>query len=99
MWITFVVQNTSKSGWKSSSFFTHKKFFYPFAWVKKTSVSYYNFSLGKNKKNFQCHNILWHGGYLLSKDQENTSAQGCATFFVSGPYDQLQTSSWVTRKI
>jgi len=26
-------------------------------------------------------------------------SQGCATFFVSGPYNQLQTSSWATRKI
>jgi len=25
--------------------------------------------------------------------------QGCATFFVGGPYNQLQTSTWATRKI
>ena len=25
--------------------------------------------------------------------------QGCATFFVGGPYNQLQTSRWATRKI
>jgi len=25
--------------------------------------------------------------------------QGCATFFVGGPYNQLQTSSWATRNI
>jgi len=24
--------------------------------------------------------------------------QGCATFFVGGAYNQLQTSSWATRK-
>jgi len=35
---------------------------------------YYNFLWEKITKKFQCHNILWHGGYLLSKDQENTLA-------------------------
>jgi len=29
----------------------------------------------------------------------DTLHQGCATFFVIGPYNQLQASSWATRKI
>ena len=28
-----------------------------------------------------------------------TVEQGCATFFVGGPDNQLQTSRWATRKI
>jgi len=36
---------------------------------------------------------------LLAGDTCDDLKQGCATFFVGGPYNQLQTSSWATRKI
>jgi len=40
---------------------------------------------------------------LIFADQSQANlfylAQGCAIFFVGGPYNQLQTSSWATRKI
>ena len=72
VWITFNVQNTSKSGWKSTSFFIQKVFL-PLRLGKTILVFfYYNFSLIKYNKKFQCHNILWYVGYLLSKDLENT---------------------------
>jgi len=76
MWIIFNLQNTSKSGWKSSSFFYPEKVLFLLLRLgeKKLLLFYYNFSSGKDNKKFQCHNILWHGGYLLSKDQENTLA-------------------------
>jgi len=36
---------------------------------------------------------------LVAGDTSDALKQGCATFFVGGPYNQLQTSSWATRKI
>ena len=36
---------------------------------------------------------------LFGKSSTFCVEQGCATFFVGGPYNQLQTSSWATRKI
>jgi len=35
---------------KAIVFLTQKKFFYPFAWVKKLMLFYYNFSLAKDNK-------------------------------------------------
>ena len=84
---------------KAVVFLPRKSFCYPFAWVKKLVFFIIIFLWEKITNKFQCHNILWNGGYFLSKDQENILAQGCATFFVGGPYNQLQTSSWATRKI
>ena len=53
MWITFNVQNTSKSGWTSSSFFYPEKvFFYPFRLGKKTSFFIIIFLWEKITKNF-----------------------------------------------
>jgi len=59
---------------KAVVFFTQKKFFfYSFAWVKKNYCCFIIIFLReKITKKFQCHNILRHGGYLLSKDQKNT---------------------------
>jgi len=42
--------------------------------------------------------------HLMTVSMLNTALvqylkQGCTTFFVGGPYNQLQTSSWATRKI
>ena len=74
MWIIFNLQNTSKSGWKSSSFFYPEKVF--FLLLRMGEKNYCCFIIiflrEKITKKFQCHNILRHGGYLLSKDQKNT---------------------------
>jgi len=37
----------------------------------------------------------WNGSFGLQKHLW----KGCATFFVGGPYNKLQTCSWATRKI
>jgi len=55
---------------RTIEFLPRKSFFYPFSWVKKTII----FLWGKDNKKIQCYNTLWHGGYVLSKDQENTLA-------------------------
>jgi len=57
---------------KAVIFFIQKKFFYPFAWVKKLVFFYYKYDFlwEKITKKFQCHNVLWHGGYLLSKTKK-----------------------------
>jgi len=52
MWITFKVQNTSKSGWKSSSFFTQKKFLLPLCLGKKLVFFIIIFLWEKITKNF-----------------------------------------------
>ena len=55
-------------------FLPRKSFFNPFAWVKKL-VFFIRIFLWENiTKKFQWHNTLRHGGYLLSKDQENSLA-------------------------
>jgi len=79
---------------KAVFFFTQKVFFYPFTWVKNNWCFFIIIFLWeKITKKFQCHDILWHGGYLLSKDQENTLAcfRGIANLnFFFTPFDYIQ---------
>ena len=63
MWIAFNVQDTLKYGWKSYSFFT------PLPGWKKLVFFIIACLWAKIIKIFQCENLLWHGGYLLTKDQ------------------------------
>ena len=50
----------------------------------------------KITKKFQCHNLLWHGGYLLSKDQENSLAcfKGIANFKFLFFLDNTKRAGW-----
>jgi len=55
-------------------FFYPEKFFVTPSPGWKKLVFFIIFLWEKITKKFQRDNILWHGGYLLSKDQENMSA-------------------------
>lgn len=54
--------------------FSYPEKVFPSPRQKQTIVFEYIFSLGKGNQKIQCDNIVWHGCYLPSKDQENTSA-------------------------